>query len=407
MPERVPHPQDVPWLTTARVLVFVAVIAASHALTLWSGPEARSAAEYSVVKESSLQVAGFERATAMPSSAGASAPEATPARMLAAILPLEQELWFFKLMGPVAAVDAVTEPFEEVLRSVRLDGDRPMWTVPPGWTARGPSPMREETLLAPAAPGEKPLELSISRLGRQGDLDEALLANINRWRGQLTLPPVDLERLREETQQIDSAAGKLWFVNLAGLDTTGGRPMGMMAPFARGAAGGDTPQGGPTTAGPAASAPPASASDAPQATADVPVWTVPEGWQPGRLNAFRKAAFEVTAGATKVEITLSDLSRAGGGERLPNVNRWRGQIGLPPIDEATLARELRKLPVGSLSADYIVLESPDASADRILGVMLDRGDRTWFVKLQGDAELSRREQARFEEFVQSLKFSGS
>ena len=40
----------------------------------------------------------------------------------------------------------------------------------------------------------------------------------------------------------------------------------------------------------------------------------------------------------------------------------------------------------------------------MLGLMLDDGSQTVFVKLTGDAELAAREKARFLEFAKSLQF---
>jgi hypothetical protein len=38
-----------------------------------------------------------------------------------------------------------------------------------------------------------------------------------------------------------------------------------------------------------------------------------------------------------------------------------------------------------------------------LGAIAPVGDRVWFIKLKGDNELAARENARFQEFVKSLK----
>jgi hypothetical protein len=43
---------------------------------------------------------------------------------------------------------------------------------------------------------------------------------------------------------------------------------------------------------------------------------------------------------------------------------------------------------------------------RILGVIVPRGDHSWFVKMRGAASAVAREKSNFEAFVRSLKLPG-
>ena len=59
-----------------------------------------------------------------------------PVRLLAAIFPRPDETWFFKLSGPVKAVDDQEKTFQGFIRSVRFSdrAEKPVtWEVPPGW----------------------------------------------------------------------------------------------------------------------------------------------------------------------------------------------------------------------------------------------------------------------------------
>jgi hypothetical protein len=91
---------------------------------------------------------------------------------------------------------------------------------------------------------------------------------------------------------------------------------------------------------------------------------------------------------------------------LPNVNRWRGQIGLPPVTAAELEEQVSQIDLGGVTGQYVRLyPAEDAeSGQAILAVIAIAGDRAWFFKLMGDAELARREQSRFEDFVRSVQF---
>ncbi|HUQ71299.1 MAG TPA: hypothetical protein VM165_17355, partial [Planctomycetaceae bacterium] len=159
----------------------------------------------------------------------------------------------------------------------------------------------------------------------------------------------------------------------------------MSAPFARG--------GMP-------SSPPLQPSAAPSVTYDTP-----EGWTPGKVSGMRKAALVVMEGDYRAEITVIDLPREAG-ERLANVNRWRGQVALSPVTAEELKAAMRPMPAGSLTGDYVELIGTEGGdeAQSILGVIVDRDDKTWFVKLQGPTPVALSQRANFEQFVKSLRF---
>ena len=112
---------------------------------------------------------------------------------------------------------------------------------------------------------------------------------------------------------------------------------------------------------------------------------------------FTIAAFEATEGKQKVTITLS---RAGG-SKVANVNRWRGQLGLKPMPDDEVLKSLEKISVGSRNGELVTLEN---DGQTMLGLMIPDGDQSVFVKLMGDAELAKKERARFDAFAKSLKF---
>src|SRR4051794_35336740 len=56
-------------------------------------------------------------------------------RLLAVMLPHEDQWWFFKLEGPIEKVDAHAAEFDQFIQSVRFkQDDKPVtWTLPEGW----------------------------------------------------------------------------------------------------------------------------------------------------------------------------------------------------------------------------------------------------------------------------------
>lgn len=149
-----------------------------------------------------------------------------------------------------------------------------------------------------------------------------------------------------------------------------------------------------------------SPGPAPSPTASAKLkYETPEGWKPGRISSMRKAAFNLTAGDETGEVTIIDLSKSGS-PLLPNINRWRGQVGLKDISEADLPKESEELKVGDLKATYVKLIGPESSQPRkaILGAIIYREELAWFVKYTGPVKLAEQEEGRFKQFVQSIRF---
>jgi hypothetical protein len=133
-------------------------------------------------------------------------------RMLGAIVPLGEQFWFFKLTGPKDAVAVKTDAFTALLKSVRFSAaGKPEWKLPEEWREQPGSAMRYATLVIP---GEgKPLEVSVTVLPSTS----GALANVNRWRGQMRLPPITQEQLPDESTQIPLEGGATaMLVNLLG-----------------------------------------------------------------------------------------------------------------------------------------------------------------------------------------------
>jgi hypothetical protein len=80
-------------------------------------------------------------------------------------------------------------------------------------------------------------------------------------------------------------------------------------------------------------------------------WTVPDGWQAQAGPAERHATFRLGPQSTGLEVTVTSLGKEAAAV-LPNVNRWRGQIGLAPLADADLGSVTRTL---KLNGDVVTL----------------------------------------------------
>ena len=160
--------------------------------------------------------------------------------------------------------------------------------------------------------------------------------------------------------------------------------------------------GGPKRPAPSQEQGPAAKPTAPIAAAasDEFSFTAPQGWKPGTTGPFRKVAFEVEDNGEKCEITVSSLAAAGSG-LLPNINRWRGQIGLKEMEQAEMQKAVEPVSVDGHDGHVIELVGDRKT---IIGAIVIVSDQGWFVKLTGEKALAAREKANFMGFVKSVKF---
>ncbi len=115
-------------------------------------------------------------------------------------------------------------------------------------------------------------------------------------------------------------------------------------------------------------------------------WSLPKGWSDSPGGGTMRFATFKTPHAGKLEATVVVLPGPAGGE-LANVNRWRGQIGLPGLDEAGLAkaRTAIKTKAGALNVYDFTSEGP-AKSRMVAGYISTPDGNTWFLKMTGDAE---------------------
>jgi hypothetical protein len=325
----------------------------------------------------------------------------SPHRMLGAIVPRGERGWFFKVTGANEVVANEADKFQAFIESIQFgEGDEaePEWQLPAGWTQEPGGGMRFATIKITA--DEQPLELTVIPLPMPPI--DGILSNVNRWRGQLGLASVDEQGLAKESTAVQLADGTATLVNLVGKS---GASAPMSAPLAGGPSG--DADAARRAAHAAAGIEEPAKGELPAAPPSSITYEAPPEWQPGQRvvsrSAFavpREAAFVVKEGELKVDITVTALG-PGGGELLPNVNRWRGQIELEPVTEEQLAEEAKKIDMNGVEGEYVRLIGPQQA---ILGVIAMHGGRSWFVKLHGDQDLAVKLQEQFETFVRSIKF---
>ncbi|HVU23685.1 MAG TPA: hypothetical protein VHE13_06125 [Opitutus sp.] len=133
-------------------------------------------------------------------------------------------------------------------------------------------------------------------------------------------------------------------------------------------------------------------------------WEAPPAWQEKPLSAMRKGSFTVP-GENGAAADLSITAFPGDvGGLLANVNRWRGQVQLPPIAESELATATTALESHGLQFVIVDLANPQAAdTDRILGALVPFDGATWFFKLKGPDALVEQEKPAFLAFLQTVQ----
>ncbi len=130
-------------------------------------------------------------------------------------------------------------------------------------------------------------------------------------------------------------------------------------------------------------------------------WTLPKGWEQSVAGGMRYATLKAPAKG-KLDVSVVVLPGPAGGE-LANVNRWRGQIGLGPIDavELAAARKAVKSKAGEVAL-YDFTSDGQVKSRLVAGLTQAQGN-TWFVKMVGDAEPVAAAHPEFIHLLESLR----
>ncbi len=359
--------------------------------------------------------------------------------------------------GPLAA-----------MRSTNAAGSpaRLEWTKPAQWSEKPGSEMRLASF-GFTAPDGREADISVFSFP---DAAGGLLANINRWRGQIGLDPVADDALETTAERIQIAGLPSWFVEFAGI-ASGSAPMMGAAPPATGPTriiGAIVPIGGASwffkmmgpddvvagqretfqefIAGIRAVTP--SAAEAPSAVrpvdphAGVPGapplpssspaspagssamdpsavpapprqdgfhYDTPAGWQARETTQFRLASFSVPGdGVAPADVSVSAFPGMAG-QDLENVNRWRGQVGLGPVDAAGLDAITTRIEGDGGYHDFQMYDFESAQPMleggrrmRLLVAMLKQEDTIWFFKMTGESGLVASQREAFARFLRSF-----
>jgi hypothetical protein len=285
------------------------------------------------------------------------------------------------------------------------------WTLPDGWQEIAPSQMRVASFTVTNANGQTADVGVIPLPAGENEIDL-----INMWRDQVQLPPTtnsdsqtvsvgnDSAKLFEVVGTAPIVDGKFpkrilvaeltrgttsWFFKMDGEDSFVASQKENFLQFLKSVTFVENA--------------PAQVAIAP-ATQDQTansMWTIPSGWKQIDPGAMLLAKFSITSGDGNADVNVSSLAGDGGGV-LANVNRWRGQLGLPPVTVVATS--------GIIGGDNIQIydfngtDSKTGKPARLVGVIVPQNGQTWFYKLMGDEQIVAQQKDAFIQFVQSAKY---
>jgi len=314
------------------------------------------------------------------------------------------------------AKDDSTPPDETVaLEQSSASQPQLHWTLPGGWQEKAPSQMRVASFNVAGANGETadvgviPLPVT----GREIQL-------VNMWREQMQLP--DATNADAETVAIGPDQGKLfdiassaaiidgkfrarilvaeltrdatsWFFKMTGEDSFVASQKQNFLQFLKSVSFVENA--------------PAQISNVPitQNESATSIWSIPSDWQQLPPSEFLVAKFLVQNGDAKAEVNVSSLAGKGGG-LAANVNRWRGQLGLPPIIE--ILTTSISVTVGTAQVvDFTGTDSKTGKPARLVGAIVPQNGQTWFYKLMGDEQIVAQQKDAFIKFIQSANYANA
>jgi hypothetical protein len=353
-------------------------------------------------------------------------------RMLTAMFPAGEQAWVFKAVGPIPEVDKHEKEIRDFFAAVTLGEDgKAHWKLPAGWREEPGNPVRLATIVIP---GDKRLEITVNVVPSPNS-EENLLANVNRWRGQMQLSAIELDQLNQMAHLVKAGEKEILVVDLKGRYKTGG----MTPPFAGGpfttsgrppkSSNPVLPEGHPPIddentklpAGLPAGHPPidspmppsdiASASDSPKVEA--PKFVAPASWKEVPATGIRKADFLIADGKQQAEVTLIEFPATEGpmiADPLLNINRWRREIGMDEVNKDALAGATESITIDGHPATFAAMIPDAKKSDQAnsglasLAAMVRDGDQMWFIKMIGSRELVAGRKDEFKTFLKSIKF---
>ena len=290
--------------------------------------------------------------------------------------------------------------------------------TPPNWEPQPLSQMRQASFLVKGDNGAV-ADISFVSLGSAAG---NVLDNVNRWLDQLGQPSITEQKLTEIAQRLTTSSGEATVVDLAGLPKDAdpakdGRIIAAMLTtnaatlFFKMRGNADlTEAQKPDFIKWVAAVCDVQNQTASQSMAAVPPqdtgpprikWRTPENWTAVSPSSMRYASFIASAdNGEKIDISVVTFPGDGGSDP-DNINRWRGQIGLPPLERNAVSSQ-----IAPLKTTDAIFSTTDivGTKGRTIAAWTRHDGRAWFFKATGPSAAVEKEKPNFVKFIESVRF---
>jgi hypothetical protein len=107
--------------------------------------------------------------------------------------------------------------------------------------------------------------------------------------------------------------------------------------------------------------------------------------------------YATLAAADGSDVSISAFPGTAGGN-LANINRWRAQVGLMPLE--TIGDSVTKEQIGG--RQVLLADFAGPNGQRVLGAIVSDKSRTWFFKMQGPTDAIGKQKDGFLALVRSM-----
>ena len=124
---------------------------------------------------------------------------------------------------------------------------------------------------------------------------------------------------------------------------------------------------------------------------------LPEGWSEKEGSGMRMASYSIEG--TSIDFYLISLTM---GDVPSNVNRWRGQVGLPAASPEEIAGDLETFEVDGHAVSYIEIYNEEGGKG-IIAAIVDLSPKYWYFTAKGSVDELKAHAGEIRTFLESIQ----
>jgi|GEM_PF-2021834 len=330
---------------------------------------------------------------------GAETANSGPGRIFAAMISRPEATYFLKALASQSQLETIEKQFQDLATSLTFEDNSMQWKLPEGWTqSPGGAMFRIATLKSPDG-----IEVAITSLTPGQDL----LMNVNRWRGQIGLPPTTAEAM-------DVTEVKSGQQTVIVYDKNGPQANNSMTPSVPNPDSPTSPAAAPTSPGTSPSSESAAPAAGTTAVATPEPFEFPdldEPWEKLEPTAVAVARWQLKSNDARVKLEVFQFPSSMAFASMAEIWAGRAELEAPSaeafqanaqaIKVAGQAASLWQWPAAGIDADAAAATAKSTNALRIARV--DQGENAWYFKLEGPADLVVAQTQTFQKFLAEVK----